>query len=282
MNNEKNQKIWIEKVHENLILRGRSERTFINYKSVLTRFFKYYDSNTKINKLEEQDIIEFLNNEYLSKNKCKSSYNLAVCSIRLLFIICFNVSLNRILLPTAKLTKKLPTILPKNKFLEIINNERNLKHKCWLLLGFCCGLRVEEVAKIKVEDINSKEHKLKVLGKGSKERYTILPDIVIKFLRLYCKSKNIKSGYLFKGINNKEVMNCKTIINYFSVIKYEYNLNNNVSFHSLRHAFATYYLANKGSLLSLQSMLGHSNLNTTIIYLHLSQNFNELEGIKYV
>lgn len=77
-------------------------------------------------------------------------------------------------------------------------------------------------------------------------------------------------------------MNCKTIINYFSVIKYEYNLNNNISFHSLRHAFATYYLANKGSLLSLQSMLGHSNLNTTIIYLHLSQNFNELEGIKYV
>ena len=117
MNNEKNQKIWIEKVHENLILRGRSERTFINYKSVLTRFFKYYDSNTNINKLKEQDIIEFLNNEYLSKNKCKSSYNLAVCSIRLLFIICFNVSLNRILLPTAKLTKKLPTILPKNKFL---------------------------------------------------------------------------------------------------------------------------------------------------------------------
>ena len=282
MNNEKNQELWLEKVHENLTLRGRSEATFNNYKSVLLNFFNFYDSNVKINKLKEQDIISFLNKEYLMKNKCKSSYNLAICSIRLLYIVCFNISLNRILLPSSKLVKKLPTILEKNKFLEIINNERNLKHKCWLILGFCCGLRVYEVANIKVEDINSKEHKLKVLGKGSKERYTILPDIVIKFLRLYCKNQNIKSGYLFKGTNNKEVMNEKTIINYFSMIKDEYNLKDNISFHSLRHAFATYYLSNGGSLLTLQSMLGHTNLNTTTIYLHLSQNFNELEGIKYV
>ena len=77
-------------------------------------------------------------------------------------------------------------------------------------------------------------------------------------------------------------MNPKTIINYFSVIKEEYNLNSNLTFHSLRHSFATYYLANGGSLLALQSMLGHTNLNTTTIYIHLSQNFNSLEGIKYV
>ena len=77
-------------------------------------------------------------------------------------------------------------------------------------------------------------------------------------------------------------MNSKTIINYFSVLKDMYNLNENISFHSLRHSFATYYLSNGGSLLTLQSMLGHTNLSTTTTYLHLSQNFNELEGIKYV
>lgn len=282
MNTEQNQKIWIDKVHENLILRGRSERTFINYKSILLRFFNFYDSNTYIKKLKEEDIINFLNDEYIKPNKCKNTYNLAVCSIRLLYIVCFNISLNRVLLPTSKLVKKLPTIIPKDMFLKIINNEPLLKHKCWLILAFCCGLRVDEVSKIKVEDINSKEHKLRVIGKGNKERYTILPDIVIKLLRLYCKEKNIRFGYLFPGTNNKEVMNSKTIINYFSVLKYNHNLDENISFHSLRHAFATYYLSNGGSLLTLQSMLGHKNLNTTTIYLHLSQNFNELEGIRYV
>ena len=282
MNNEKNQNIWIENIRQNLILRGRSENTFINYKSILMRFFKYYDSNTNIKKLKETDIINFLNDEYIKPNKCKSTYNLAVCSIRLLYIVCFNISLNRVLLPTSKLTKKMPTILPKEKFIKIVNNEKELKHKCWLLLAFCSGLRVSEVASIKVEDVFVKDHKLKVLGKGNKERFTLLSDIVIKALRTYCIKNNIRSGYIFKGTNNKPKMNEKTIINYFSVIKDLYNLDDNISFHSLRHSFATYYLINGGSLLKLQSMLGHESLNTTIIYVHLSLCFAELEGIKYV
>lgn len=282
MNTEQNQNIWIDKIHKNLILRGRSEATFINYKSALLRFFNYYDSNTNIKLLKETDIINFLNDEFIIPNKCKTTYNVAVCSIRLLYLLCFNISLNRLLIPSSKLSKRMPTILPKDKFIQIVNEEKILKHKCWLILAFCSGLRVDEVSRIKIEDINSKEHKLRVIGKGNKERYTILPDIVIKLLRLYCKEKNIKTGYLFTGTNNKEVMSSKTIINYFSVLKDNYNLDKNISFHSLRHAFATYYLSNGGSLLALQSMLGHKNINTTTIYLHLSQNFNELEGIKYV
>lgn len=282
MNTDVNQKIWIEKVHKNLILRGRSEVTFTNYKSVLLRFFKYYDASTNIRNLKEKDIIKFFNDEYLIPNKCKNTYNLAVCSIRLLYIVCFNISLNRVLLPTSKLVKKLPTILPKDKFLKIINNEPFLKHKCWLILGFCSGLRVNEVANVKIEDLNINQRKLKVLGKGNKERYTILPNVVIRLLLIYCKNNNIKSGYVFPGTNGKKVMSPKTITNYFSVLKDTYELDENVSFHSLRHAFATYFLSSGGSLLSLQSMLGHSNLNTTTIYLHLSQNFRQLEGIKYV
>ena len=151
-------------------------------------------------------------------------------------------------------------------------------------MGFCCGLRVDEVATIKIENIYSKDHKLKVLGKGNKERFTILPDVVIKALRTLYKEKKYthKTGYLFKGTNNREHINSKTIINYFTSLKKKYNLNNNITFHSLRHSFATYYLMNGGSLLSLQSMLGHEYLESTIIYIHISQNFNELEGIKYV
>lgn len=56
---------------------------------------------------------------------------------------------------------------------------------------FCCGLRRSEVATLKIENIYSKEHKLKVIGKGNKERFTILPDVVVKILRLYYKEKSI-------------------------------------------------------------------------------------------
>ena len=276
MNTDENQKIWIEKIHQNLILRGRSEKTFDNYKSSLLRFFKYYDSNTNIKKLKESDIIEFIKHELIIPNKCKSTYNLTICSIRLLYIVCFNISLNRILLPTSKLTKKLPATIDKDLFIKFVNEEKYLKHKCWLLLGFCSGLRVSEIARIKVEDISIKNKTIKILGKGNKERLTILPNIVFKALKTYCIKNNIKTGYIFKGSKNKPFMNEKTIINYFSVIKDLYHLNDNISFHSLRHSFATYYLTHGGSLLKLQLMLGHNSLSTTSIYLHLTQNFEEV------
>lgn len=282
MNTDENQKLWINKIHENLILRGCSEHTFINYKCALNHFFKYYNSNTDITILSEQDIIPYLNDCFIKPNKSKYTYNVAVASIKLLYIVCFNKRFDKLLLPTSKVIKKLPTILSTEQFVTIVNAEKHLKHKCWLLLGFFCGLRVSEVAHIKVEDIYASNHKLKVLGKGNKERFTILPNIVIKALKAYCIKNNIRSGYLFNGVNNKPYMNEKTIINYFSVIKDLYNLHDNISFHSLRHSFATNYLIHGGSLLQLQSMLGHTNINTTTIYLHLSQNFNEFEVSKYV
>lgn len=281
-NSQVNQEIWLNKIYETMMIGGRSTQTFCNYKSHIKRFLKYYPENTNFKRFNENDILEYLKKNYLELNKCADTLNIAECSIRFLFSICFDIELNKKKLPSCKIKKRIPTILPKDKFIKIFNNEKNLKHKCWLILAFCSGLRVEEIATLKIENIISKEHKLKVLGKGNKERYTIFPDISIKILALYCKKNNIKSGYLFPGNNNNSFMNNKTIINYFSVIKDEYKLNNNITFHSLRHSFATYYLSNGGSLLSLQSMLGHSNLNTTTIYLHLSQNFNELEGIKYV
>lgn len=283
MNNKENQKMWLNTIHDNLSLRGKSNNTFINYKCALVNFWKYYDSTTNFENLKEEDIIPYIKECFIKPNKSKYTYNVAIASIRLFYLICFKKSLNKIFLPTSKVSKKLPTILTKDTFIKIFNEERSLKHKCWLILAFCSGLRVNEIATLKIENLNSKEHKIFIRdGKRNKDRYTILPNISIKILAMYCKKYNIKSGFLFPGINNKEVMNSKSIINYFSVIKEEYNLNNNISFHSLRHSFATYYLSNGGSLLSLQSMLGHTNLNTTTIYLHLSQNFNELEGIKYV
>lgn len=284
MNTEKNKEKWVEKIRQTLEIGGRSKRTYDNYKSHLIRFLNYYDENINIRKLDENDILDYIKINYINTGLSGETYNMAIKSISFFYSVCFDKNLRKHLLPNHKLRKRLPNIIKKNEFINIFNNEHNLKHRCWLLLAFCSGLRVEEVASLKIENINSKEHKLKVLGKGNKERYTILPDITIKFLRMYCKEKNItrKSGYLFVGTDNHEVVNCKTIINYFTNIKKKYGLDNNLTFHCLRHSFASYYLANGGNLLTLQSMLGHKSLNSTIIYLHLSQNFNHLEGIRYV
>ena len=283
-NTEKNKKKWVEKVRYTLELGGKSYKTFLNYKSHINRFLNYYGEDVEINKLSEDDIVDYLRKEYIDLNRCATTLNTGICSIRFLYSVCFNKKLNKDLLPSTKLKKKIPTIISKQLFLKIINEENCLKYRCWLLLAFCSGLRVYEIATLKIENIFPNEHKLKILGKGNKERYTILPDITIKFLRLYCKQNHItkKNGFLFKGTKGNNHVNSRSIINYFSTIKVAYKLDKNLTFHSLRHSFATYYLMNGGNIITLKSMLGHSHLASTNIYLHIAHNFNKLEGINYV
>ena len=283
MNNEKNKKVWLKKCEETLRMGGRSEVTIKNYRYAIIRFLNRYDEKTNISKLTTDDIIKYFKKDFIDKGLSAATYNINLAAVRFFYLICFERSISKVLLPNSKLRKRFPKIVTKELFLKIINNEDNLEHKCWLLLSFCCGLRISEVATIKIEDIYSKEHKLRVLGKGNKERFTILPDIVIKFLRLFYQKKRYthKKGYLFIGQNINNHICERTIGNYFSSLKKEYNLPPEITEHSLRHSFANYFLMNGGDLLVLKSMMGHKSLNSTSIYVHLSQNFNNIKGIKH-
>ena len=283
MNNEKNKKIWLKKCEETLKMGGRSDITIRNYIYLIKRFLNNYDNTTKINKLTIDDIIKYFKKNFLDKNTSAATYNTNLAAVRYFYLICFDRNINKTLLPTSKIRKRYPNIISKELFITIINNESNLEHKCWFLLAFCCGLRICEIATLTIEDINSHEHKLKVLGKGNKERYTILPDIVIKFLRLYYRKKQYthKTGYLFKGIELREHISPRTIGNCFTYLKREYNLPSEITEHSLRHSFATYYLKNGGDILTLKYMMGHKSLNSTSIYVHLAQDFNNIKGVNY-
>lgn len=284
MNNEKNKKVWLKKCEETLKMGGRSKITARNYCYAIERFLNSYSNDTRISKMSIDNIIKYFTKNFLDKNLSANTYNFNLAAIRCFYLICFERNISKTLLPTSNIRKRFPTIISKEQFLTIINNESNLEHKCWYLLSFCCGLRVSEIATLKIENINSKKHKLKIIGKGNKERYTILPDVVIKFLRLYYKSKDYKNstGYLFKGIELNEHISPRTIDNSFTNLKKEYNLPKEITEHSLRHSFATFYLKNGGDILMLKSMMGHKTLISTSIYVHLSQDFNNLEGIKYV
>lgn len=281
MPNERKEQL--QKVIDTLRIGGRSEKTISNYVHAINRFFEYFKDND-ISKLNENYIVEYIKQKYLSKSCAGSTYNLNIGAIKYFYSVNFNKEFNSKLLPHTKIVKKIPTTIDKDLFIKIFNEEQNLKHKCWLLLAYCSGLRAEEVASIQIKDINSKEHKLKVLGKRKKERYTILPDITIKYLRLYYMSsyrrKYYNSGYLFEGYKYQYISS-KTIVNYFTSIKEKYNLDENISFHSLRHSFASNFIKNGGDPFVLKSMLGHTSLNTTNIYIHMGRDFNNLKGVNY-
>ena len=277
------QRQQVQKVIDTLRMGARSEKTIENYVHAINRFLKYFQDED-ISKFTEAEIIEYIKHSYLFKACSANTYNMNICAIKYFYVINFKKEFNNKLLPHAKLTKIIPTTIDKETFIKILNEERNLKHKCWLLLGYCSGLRAEEVASVKISDIHTSEHKLKVLGKRKKERFTVLPDITIKYLRLYYKSSfnrlYYKSDYLFEGYKYKYISS-KTIVNYFITIKEKYNLDESITFHSLRHSFATNFIKAGGDPFVLKSMLGHSSLNTTSIYIHMGRDFNNLKGVNY-
>lgn len=290
---KKQHRNYIQKVIEILEIGGRSKNTISNYVHAIHRFLKYFQ-NKDISNLNEDDIMQYMKKNYLNKSCSANTYNMNISAIKYFYSINFNKEFNAKLLTYAKLTKKIPTTIDKDLFIKILNKENNLKHKCWLLLAYSSGLRVHEIAKVKISDIYSKEHKLKVLGKRNKERYTILTDVTINYLRKYFKNqyfknnyfkymylKSNKPGYLFEGAKGAEYVNSGSITNYFTLIKKKYNLDESITFHSLRHSFATNFIKAGGDSFVLKSMLGHSSLNTTSIYVHMGRDFNNLKGVSY-
>ena len=277
----------IQKIIDTLKMGGRSEKTIKNYVCAISRYLQFF-KNVDISKLDEDDIIDYIKHNYLRKKCATNTYNMNINAIKYFYSIIYKKELNNKLLPYSKRIKRLPETIDKETFIKIFNCEKSLKHKCWLLLGYCSGLRADEITKIKLTDINAEEHKLKVFGKRNKERLTVLPDITIKYLRLYYKSYYFKeynkrinqTGYLFEGYRY-QYLSSKTITNYFTTIKNKHNLGKNITFHSLRHSFATNFIKAGGDPFTLKSMLGHSTINTTAIYVHMGRDFNNIKGVNY-
>ena len=283
MNTEVNKQKWIKMVNDTLTMGGKSKITIDKYTYAIERFLNTHGNNTKISTFTEKEIIKYLKKKFIDTNLKATTYNFNLAAISYFYLVCFEKEFNKKLLPKAKIAKKLPTIIDKDTFIKLVNNEKNIEHKCWLILGFCSGLRASEVASIKIENIDVNNHKLKIVGKGNKERFSILPDICIKLLRQYCKDKKVayKKGHLFPGCNGEIHISPRTISNYFTIYAKENNLPKNISFHTLRHSFATYYLMNGGEQFILKDMLGHQSITTTAIYVHLANDFNNLKGINY-
>ena len=270
----------LQKVKDLLILRNCSERTISNYLSCINRFKNYY-KRKDLKLLNEDNILEYLKKNFIDIGCSAATINVNRAAIKYYYLVNFNKEFSNILLPQTKIPSRFPKIISKQDFIKIFNSEFNLKHILWIILAYGSGLRISEVASLKVSDILSKEHKIHIIGKGNKERYAPLPDFTLKLLRLYWiqNKDKINNDYLFPGINkprkNKSISDF-TIKEAFQKIKNNNNLDKSITFHTLRHSYATEFIKSGGDIWELKNILGHSSINTTSIYLHMAENFKDV------
>ena len=167
--------------------------------------------------------------------------------------------------------KKLPTVLTKSEVQLLIQNIKNLKHKCILTTIYSAGLRRSELINLKVSDIDSKRGLIKVRGsKGKKDRYTLLSDKLVKLLREYYRVYG-PDDWLFEGLHGGQY-SATSIAKILNKALKQAGIQKHATPHSLRHSFATHLLEQGTNLRYIQEILGHEDPKTTQIYTHVATN----------
>ena len=174
---------------------------------------------------------------------------------------------------------KLPHFLTKEEVLKLVENCRSAKQRAIVETFYGSGIRLEELRMLKLTDIESKSNRIVVrCGKGRKDRYTLLSKRLVETLRSYYRAQQQKpKTYLFEGQKPGEPLHSRSI-QHCVVMAYQ---NAGLSakghkVHALRHSFATHMLDAGADIHTIKELLGHSDIKTTTIYLHLQSSKRNL------
>lgn len=153
----------------------------------------------------------------------------------------------------------------------LIDSVTNIKHRTIIMLLYSSGMRLSEIADLKITDIDSKLMRIKIVqGKGAKDRFTILSQQVLLELRAYYLIYKPKE-YLFNGDRPGKRYGMRSIQHLVQKALIKIGLDSkNYSVHTIRHSFATHLVDNGTDLHTVKELLGHSSLQTTMQYMHLT------------
>ena len=256
-------------LYQQTVLRGQSESTLKNYIrriAIISLHFNRLPEN-----ISDDEINEYLTSLALNpKSPSRSSFKHMVYGLRYYFR---HLGLNKraIDLPSLKKETKLPVILNRNELRELFKAPGLLKHRIVLTLIYSAGLRSQEVINLKISDIDFERKTIHIRqSKYKKDRIVPLSDYMAKGLKIYISvehpqiwlfnGKELDGRYSVKGLSWVMRENLKKT-----------NIKKQVNLHSLRHSYATHLLEDGINIVIIKELLGHSQILTTMVYLHVAQ-----------
>ncbi len=256
----------LEKVRRYLVQKGYSPKTIKTYINHIKRYALYSTDLFSIDTANGYIV------ELLEEKKCSHAYcNQAINAIKLYIKINANVREDQFLkLLCPKKERKLPKVMSQQEVKRLFDVTTNIKHKTALMLAYSCGLRISEVISMTLNDIDS-DRMLVVIrqGKGRKDRISTLSakmnEQLIDYYRVY-RPKH----FVFENTNRDKGLSERTLQKVFHASAEKADIYKHVTFHSLRHSFATHLLDSGVDIRYIQELLGHSSTKTTEIYTHVS------------
>jgi site-specific recombinase XerD len=259
-----------QRMLNDMVVRGMATGTQQQYVSACARFAAYYRKSPEY--LEISHIKAYQLYLVRERKVSWSTLNIAVCALRFLYgtTLGKDWAINHI--PYAKRGTKLPEVLSLGEVAQFLKPIENIKHRAMLVTAYAVGLRLSEVASLRVADIDSKRMVIRVQqGKGRKDRYVMLPPDLLTLLRDYWKAvRPSKSYWLFPGATADQHLTSGALARICARISERSGLAKKVTLRTLRHSFATHLLEDGANIRKIQLLLGHSSLSTTATYTHVA------------
>ena len=261
----------LKKLSQDMKMRNFSHYTYDTYMSKTKEIIKYFDKPLEEVTIEElRDFLyKYLINERKLADRTINYYN---SIIRFVYEVTLDKVLNKKQIPMRKSKKTVYKVLTKEELSAFFNCVDDFKFKTIFMLAYGSGLRIGEIANLRVEDIDSKKMRIFVReGKGNKERYTMLSKQSLEMLRIYWLKyrQNKRRGRIFFSESGAAIT-VGVIREHFRKYRKKAKLSEKVTMHTLRHCYATNLIENGATLIQVKELMGHSNIRSTMEYVHVA------------
>lgn len=259
----------VKKLEQQVVLRGQSKSTLQNYIRRIALFCLHFEKLPE--EIEEDEI-----NEYLvavardPKSPSRSSFKHMVYGLRYYYRL-LGMNKRAIALPSLKKDDKLPVILNRQELRELFSVPQLLKQRIVLTLIYSAGLRGQEVVNLKISDVDFERKTIHIRqSKYKKDRIVPLSEFMAKGLKKYLSAEN-PYIWLFNGKESDGRYSIRGLSWVMRENLKKTSITKQVNLHSLRHSYATHLLEEGVNIVTLKELLGHADITTTMIYLHVAQ-----------
>ncbi len=259
----------IDLTTKELKLRGYSPKSRKAYLGHIERFGQFYMKDLR--RLGETEVRNYMLHLLEAKQTSHTYVNQAVSALKFFYGRVLKRPKIMVNVPRPSRERKLPEVLNKQEIFNLLEAVDNPKHRAIMLLTYSAGLRLGEVVRLRVEDIDSERGLIHVRqAKGRKDRYTVLSKIALEDLRIYWKEYKPQK-WLFPSAQPDHHLHERSVQKILEHACKKAGIRKAISVHTLRHSFATHLLEGGTDLRYIQELLGHKSSKTTEIYTHVSK-----------
>jgi site-specific recombinase XerD len=263
--------VYRDAMEQALALRGMAPKTCSAYLSWVRRLVRF--CRVVPDQLTTEHVRAFLVHLAQERKLSFSTFNQALNAARFFFLEVLKRPFVVEGFRYQKPPSRLPMVMNDEEVSRLLAAAVSLRDRALLETGYATGMRVSEVTRLLITDLDSGRMAIRIeQGKGRKDRYVMLSQSLLETLRAYWRESKPKL-FLFPGLGGKRPLCVSAAQKAFDRARLQARIQKPVSFHTLRHSFATHLIENGTSLRTVQALLGHRSLQTTQRYVHLAQNY---------